>query len=277
LLTGSGLAVPRTIKETKLDGSILRLVQKDKAFIGIILADGGIKIQIDGTSADDVWRRLHDEAAKANPKYAGFDGARNRFLYWFQGGFYSVNYLANERSYKAKAKSDLESKAPLESAATGSGFGNAIWSVFQTNLLSPFEKMRVRDVLRGPTADAFIQAAARFTLGEGKPALLDMERALKPHDSAKWTAVTYLPFLWRPEQHMFLKPEATKDFAERVGHRFARDYEPRLNIAVYDSLLDLAVKTMDELEDLKPRDRIDVQSFIWVVGDYKDGREIPPP
>jgi hypothetical protein len=30
---------------------------------------------------------------------------------------------------------------------------------------------------------------------------------------------------------VFLKPEVTKDFAERVGHRFASDYEPRLDIA----------------------------------------------
>ena len=104
-----------------------------------------------------------------------------------------------------------------------------------------------------------------------------MERALKPHDNAKWTVATYLSFLWRPNKHMFLKPEVTKDFAARVGHRFASDYEPRLNIEVYDSLLDLASKTTTELVDLKPRDRIDVQSFIWVVGDYKDDSERPMP
>jgi hypothetical protein len=37
---------------------------------------------------------------------------------------------------------------------------------------------------------------------------------------------TYLPFLWRPEAHMFLKPEITTEFAARVGHRLADDYEP---------------------------------------------------
>jgi hypothetical protein len=59
-----------------------------------------------------------------------------------------------------------------------------------------------------------------------------MERALKPHDSAKWTVATYLPFLWQPEKHMFLKPEVTKDFAARVGHRFATDYKARLDFSV---------------------------------------------
>lgn len=38
----------------------------------------------------------------------------------------------------------------------------------------------MQKALRGPNADGFIQAAARFALGEGESALLDMERALKP-------------------------------------------------------------------------------------------------
>jgi hypothetical protein len=104
-----------------------------------------------------------------------------------------------------------------------------------------------------------------------------MDHALKPCDSAKWTVATYLPFLWRPETQMFLKPEVSKDFAARVGHRFASDYEARLDIAVYDSLLDLVARTEAELAELAPRDRIDVQSFIWVIGDYKDGKEAPKP
>jgi len=139
-----------------------------------------------------------------------------------------------------------------------------------TNLLSPFEKTRLQKLLRGKSADAFVRAAAQFTLGAGTPALLYMERALRPHDNAKWTVVTYLPFLWRPQVHMFLKPEVTQDFAARVGHRFRFDYAPRLDIGVYDSLLDLARQTEQELAELHPRDRIDVQSFIWVVGAYNE-------
>ena len=137
-----------------------------------------------------------------------------------------------------------------------------------TNLLSRFEKPRLAEVLRGPTADIFVRGSARFALGEGKPALLDMERALKPHKVATGPAATYLPFLWLPEQHIFLKPEVTRDFAARVGHRFASDYDSGLDFPVYESLLDLASKTAVELAELKPLDRIDVQSFIWVVGDY---------
>jgi hypothetical protein len=76
---------------------------------------------------------------------------------------------------------------------------------------------------------------------------------------------------------MFLKPEVTKDFATRVGHRFASDYEPHLDVGVYESLLDLIATTEGQLVDLRPRDRIDVQSFIWAVSAYEEETEKPRP
>ena len=262
-----------TVRRGRLGNKELRLVRKESSFFGLL--DG--REIVNGEAADDVWKRLHDEAGKANPKYFGFDGARAQFLRFFPGGFHSVRYTNAERDYKVAAKQQFDETAPLALAVNATDLGEAILAVFRaTNLLSPFEKVRLQDVLRGPAADDFIHAAACFALGEGKPALLAMERALKPHDNAKWTVVTYLPFLWRPDSHMFLKPEVTKDFAERVGHRFASDYEPRLDTAVYESLLNLASKTAEELAELRPRDRIDVQSFVWVIGGYKDD-DVPRP
>lgn len=267
----------KTIREAKVKDIVLRLVDTGKVFVGLIIADGVKKVQIEGDNADDVWHRLHDKAGMANPRYFGFDGARARFLRYSPDGFHSQRYLTDERNYKVAAKAKLEKTAPLKQAATGAGFGESILAVFRaTNLLSPFEMTPLQRVLRGPRADLFIRAAARFTMGEFNPGLLEMERALKPDDNAKWTVATYLPFLWLPEVHMFLKPEVTKDFAERVGHRFASNYESRLDVAVYESLLDLASKTTDELAELRPRDRIDVQSFIWVVGSYpEEGQGTP--
>ena len=110
----------KTIREAKLDNLILRLVQKDKVFIGLIFAGGVPKLRIDGAVADDVWRQLHDEAGKANPKYFGFDGARARFLRFFPNGFHSDGYARQERDYKLEAKLKLDETAPLEKAATGS-------------------------------------------------------------------------------------------------------------------------------------------------------------
>ncbi len=136
--------------------------------------------------------------------------------------------------------------------------------------------MDVAELLRGPDADTFVRLCADFTRGDRKPALHALKSLLKPHDCAKWTIVTYLPFLWRPDEHVFLKPMMIKDFAERVGHRFASVYRPDLDIEVYDAQLDLAEETRAKLADMGPRDMIDIQSFMWTVMKYTEEDKVAP-
>ena len=263
-------ASARTVRQGTLGKRNLRLVRKDGHFYGLV--DG--QKCVDGPDADDVWRRLHDDAGKTDPKYFGYAGARSRFLRFFPNGFRSDGFSSQERDYKLAAKRKLDATAPLAEALSGGGLGEAVLSVFRaTNMLSPYEQTWVSNMLRGRDADAFVQAAARFTDHATEAALRELEAALKPHGCAKWTVATYLPFLWRPETHMYLKPEATKDFATRVGHPLASLYEAQLKFDVYSSLLDLVDQTSNELTDLAPRDRIDIQSFIWVVGYYREDRE----
>jgi hypothetical protein len=259
----------KTLRETKVGKSTLRLVKTSAGYSGLVIRDGKVNARIDGSDPDQLWLQLHDEVGKGNPNYFGYDGARNRFERIFPGGFSSSSYIQHERKYKVAAKQRLDAEVPLEAARQGSGLGEPILKIFQaTNLLSPFEKMRVQDALRSPDADRFIRGAATFAIGDMQSGLHEMEASLKPHDAAKWTTVTYLPFLWRPESHMFLKPEVTKEFANRVGHRFAYEYTPKLEQATYSSLLDLVSTLEREVVKLKPVDRIDLQSFIWVVGEY---------
>jgi hypothetical protein len=264
------MGVARTVREGNLGKRKLRLAEKDGKFFG--LADG--KVCAEGDNADVVWQQLHDEAGRGDPKYFGYVGARNRFLTFFPNGFESEGYRHQERDYKLVAKSKLDSTVPLEQALNGKGYGEAILSVFRsTNMLSPFEKTRLQDVFRGASADVVVQAMAAFAHQGDKAALRRLELVLKPLDAAKWTVATYLPYLWRPDQHMFLKPEVTKDYATRVGHPLGSLYQAQLNFDVYASLLDLTERTYLESNDLGPRDRIDIQSFVWVVGDYQEGRE----
>jgi len=54
------------------------------------------------------------------------------------------------------------------------------------------------------------------------------------------------------------------------GYPFAHIYEAGLDMKVYDSLLDLTARAEKKLAELKPRDRIDVQSFTWVIGGSYD-------
>src|SRR5690349_4844906 len=106
------MSAMKTIRTGKVGDLVLRLVEKDRAFVGLIFAeDNSKKVQIEGADADDVWRRLHDEAGKANPKYFGFDGARARFLRFFPNGFHSDGYAHGERDYKIAAKQRLDETA----------------------------------------------------------------------------------------------------------------------------------------------------------------------
>ena len=250
----------------------VRLVTRDNRFDGIVFGKAGTVVKVRGESGEteaELRVRLKQEALIRHPDWMGYDGAMAFFRKQFSQGFHDDEYLKQERTYKHKAKIQLDESVPLEAALDGVGFAESALRVFQrTNLLSPFELMRVKDVLRGDVGDSFVRGAATFATGDMADGLQQMANALKPHDAAKWTVATYLPFLWRPDEHMFLKPEKTKLFADRVGHEFASRYRPELDLDVYQSLRDLANGTREAIGGLQPRDFIDVQSFVWVVGAY---------
>lgn len=257
-----------TIREQKRGKLTLRLVAVKGAYSGIAFGDkSGRPVRVEGTDKEDVWRQLEEAAGQSDKSYFGFDGARARFLRLYPEGFQGAGWATDERTYKLDAMAKLGAAVPLTAAATTKGNALAVLRVFQaTNLVSPMEKAKLTTALRSPSGDAFVQAAAAFTLGDGEKALREIDKILRPFECANWTIATYLPFLWRPEEHFYLKPVVSKDFATRVGHRFAQDYQTRLEMGVYASLLDLVSKTEAELAVLKPRDRVDIQSFIWVVG-----------
>ena len=71
---------------------------------------------------------------------------------------------------------------------------------------------------------------------------------------------------------VFVLVESSDRFRQ-VGHPFALVYQAQIEFDVYSSLLDLANETSNELSDLDPRDRIDIQSLMWVVGNYREDRE----
>ena len=264
----------RRIDDEAWGGLTIRLVQReDGRFDGIAFGkSSGTVAKIRGDpdeTESEVRARLKQTAMRRHPEWVGYQGAVRFFRDQFQNGFHDDDYLKDEREYKWDAKEQLDEAVPLNAALDGGGSAKAVLRVFQrTNLLSPFELMRVRDTLRGNRGDAFVRGAAAFATGDMETGLRRMASALKPHDAAKWTVVTYLPFLWKPDAHMFLKPEITKLFADRVGHEFASQYRAELDLDVYRSLLDLAARTSEAIGALEPRDRIDVQSFIWVVGAY---------
>jgi hypothetical protein len=161
---------------------------------------------------------------------------------------------------------------PIERArdASPEDCASSVKAFQATNLVFQIEKVRIKEVLLGTSGPAFLKAAAAFADGDTASGLHGMVAAIRPAASPSWPMLTYLSFLWAPDRHLFLKPQVTCDFADRVGHPFARAYPEGITTGVYESLLDLAAETGREIAELGPKDLIDVQSFIWVVGAYTD-------
>jgi hypothetical protein len=67
-----------------------------------------------------------------------------------------------------------------------------------------------------------------------------------------------------PERHIFLKPRVTQIAARRYGYDF--EYFSRPAWPTYESYLGFAAQVRRDLRDLRPRDMIDLQSFLWVQG-----------
>ena len=76
--------------------------------------------------------------------------------------------------------------------------------------------------------------------------------------------VTVFGFIAQPETHIFFKPTVTRTAAARYG--FDLHYASRPSWETYRSLLEFGAVLAHDLADLKPRDMIDIQSFIWVLG-----------
>ena len=76
--------------------------------------------------------------------------------------------------------------------------------------------------------------------------------------------MTVFGFIAEPETHVFLKPNVTREAARQYGYDFR--YRSRPAWDVYANLLDFAAVVRRDQRDLRPRDQIDIQSFLWVQG-----------
>ena len=79
-----------------------------------------------------------------------------------------------------------------------------------------------------------------------------------------WPLVTVFGFIAQPRMHIFLKPNVTRAAAREYEFDFR--YKSRPSWETYASLLEFAEAVHRDQRDLRPRDMIDIQSFMWVQG-----------
>ena len=261
----------KRVFEEKISECQVIIAENAGSYRGVVLRNGKQEASLDGQDLDQLKAALRNQAGILHPEYYGIKGAKDRFLRFFPKAFDDPEYKKQERDYKDQARAALLAAAPLELALEGdNGLAARCRKGTSTNLLSQFEAARLSEVLASSEGGKFLRAAAAFATLPDQKSLTAMGNAIAPHGRVSWPLVTYFPFLWNPDEHMFLKPTATLDFATRVGDKLARTYEAAMVIGVYEDLLELATDTNTTIADLQPKDRIDVQSFIWVVGSYKD-------
>jgi hypothetical protein len=204
---------------------------------------------------------------------------RRKFLRFFPKGFYDSKYVDWERGYKWEAHEKWEETLGREIHRGLIADGDhaevarrAVTIESRTNLLFSFEKMALRDAVKSPPgARAFAEGLYEFLYGRGA-----LERrfeqwcsvvAALPRRQTRvltWPLITVFGFLAQPETHFFLKPMVTRAAAREYGFDF--EYRSRPNWETYSNLLEFADVVGSDLRDLRPRDLIDIQSFLWVQG-----------
>lgn len=212
-------------------------------------------------------------------KGSGPDKCRRKFLKFFPGGFDDETYIDWERGYKWEAHerwNDQLGRAEFQSLIRAGQFEEiarrAVTIESRTNLLFSFEKMAMRDAVKS-RAGAKAFAEGLFDFIHGRRSLekkferwIEVVAALPRRQTRvlTWPVVTVFGFIAQPETHVFLKPMVTKRAAEAYGFDFV--YRSRPNWETYASLLAFADRVQKDVRELRPKDMIDIQGFIWVQG-----------
>ena len=221
----------------------------------------------------------HAAGAGRVKRLFGPDGSRRKFLRFFPGGFRDQTYISWEREYKWSAHLRWIEQLDASHMRTLMKVGDyvelarrAVTIESRTNLLFSFEKMALRDAVRTPEgARVFSEALYEFLHGrrsdEGRfERWIDAVAALPRRQTRvlTWPLVTVFGFIAEPDRHIFLKPNVTRRAANVYGFDFV--YRSRPDWEVYSCLLAFAEQVRKDQRALKPRDMIDLQSFMWVQG-----------
>jgi hypothetical protein len=206
---------------------------------------------------------------------------RRKFLRFFPKGFRDPTYLEWERDYKWQTherwKEALDRSAFRRLLRAGDVAEVAARAVrveqrSRHPMIFSFEKMALRDAVRSDRG-ARVFAEGLYALLHGAGSLehrfstwIEVVATLprKQTRVLTWPLVSVFGFIAQPDRHIFLKPKVTREAARAYG--FDLQYRSRPSWETYASVLEFAALLRADLADLTPRDMIDLQSFMWVLG-----------
>jgi hypothetical protein len=206
---------------------------------------------------------------------------RRKFLRFFPGGFHDEKYIEWERGYKWESHERWEealNQAEFRRLLRAHEFAEIASRAIRVeqrsrhSMIFSFEKMALRDAVKAEAgARSFAEGLFDFLHGTGS-----VERRFErwcetvaglPRKQTRvltWPLVTVFGFIAQPETHIFLKPNVTRAAAREYGFDF--QYKSRPSWETYANFLEFAKTVRRDQRDLRPRDMIDIQSFLWVQG-----------
>jgi hypothetical protein len=225
-------------------------------------ADAQIKHKLTGLSAD----------------FFGVEGAVALFGKVFSNGFLSPIYIETERNYKDKTVAAVAERLAEKrlNVLIEKGDFEAVCSAAKgtlNNLVFPNERMAFSDAVKTEgVAEAFTRSLRDMLYGNFNIGFENMVAVLEPYSAAKWTLITFWSFFRHPDKHMFVKPSIYQNCAKRMG--FDAMYEPKPNLKTYTQCLSFVDFLRPNMTKLRPKDNIDLQSFMFIVGDPKNTKAV---
>ena len=233
------------------------------------------------SASKPVAARGASKPARREGRTAGAERCRRQFLRFFPGGFSDETYIAWERDYKWETHERWEeslSREEFRRLLRGREFAEVAARAVRVeqrsrySMIFSFEKMALRDAVKCEEgARAFAEGLYEFLHGAGQ-----VERRFErwvevvaqlPRRQTRvltWPLVTVFGFVAQPDVHIFLKPNVTRAAAREYEFDFR--YKSRPSWETYASLLEFAEAVHRDQRDLRPRDMIDIQSFMWIQG-----------
>ncbi len=264
-------------------GKVMEIINQDRA--RVFFQHGGYRVIVRKTNpltpadTDNLDTTIFDNLSKDSGAgdierhYKDIPSSISFFLKEFPGGFSGEKYHKWERDYKDEGHilaTELLGRVDLEALLSAKDYpeitSRALKVANKTNLIFPNEKMALKDGLKDLSAqEKFSNSLYALLYGEDE---LEYRfegwiKMLESIGAGKWTIASYYLFLVHPNKYMFVKPTVTQAVADLSA--FDISYTPKLNWKTYSKVLKLSEYLKQELRELKPKDMIDVQSFMWCI------------
>jgi len=207
---------------------------------------------------------------------------RNKFLKKFPEGFNDPKYIEQVREKKWRAHEMFQlllNRKEFERLLSEEDYNaiakNAITVEAGTKLLVPTEENALKEISKSKENSKTFATGLFHSLYDNLNVKERFEKfretlssfSKKQKQLVTWPMQTAFTFLGNPEHYIFIKPAVTRAAAKSYGFDFF--YEPRPNWNTYQSVYSFANQIREDISDLNPKDFIDLQYFMQVIGSGK--------